>query len=279
MEAQAIEKLQDMVLAAYEGLQQDMHCPSVVLPKGYELMNLEHLDHVRYRFRGQVSTGALGQFAKVCLDTGQANNGMTPVCFVDAEEMAATAIFNIGNQSEPGHCDHTCVLQMKKTPEYAALLRLDGDMKSQADFAEWLEEWRDFVSCHAGTFDNMKGMTIVKAVASVRNMKSVNKLEVGTREGHHATGSQVLASSELDDADNFPSWICFNCKPYEDLAERQIWLRVSSTHGGGDKPRLVARILRKNKVLEEIATEFTKLVEESLMEGQVKVYMGTFKKV
>src|SRR5690606_32748354 len=115
---------------------------------------------------------------------------------VDSKTMRAVTFFNMGDDSAPGHCDDTAILTLEKTPEYEALLEIEGKQMSQQDLVEYLEDWRDIITAHAGE-GATESISVIQAIAAVRSMSTIKRREDGSTEGHMSSSRSALEEQEL----------------------------------------------------------------------------------
>ena len=140
--AEALDKITSAsFLAAGRSLPTDV--PVAIIPDGYDIKNLEHLQDQRSRFRGVLSTQSLPDFCDYVIDQSTAANKVPT--FVDAECMAAVAIFDLGDTDTPLHAEHQAKLILKPTAAYNALRLIAGGRHSQQQLAEWVEDWNQYL--------------------------------------------------------------------------------------------------------------------------------------
>lgn len=110
---------------------------AVALPENFRIHDLEKFNLNRFRFRGALSTASIDDFTRYSKDL--ADEGTR--CFIDADNMRAVSVLNLGTIGEPGHADNTATLKLKKTAPFSALLSVNGERNSQKSLAEWIEDW------------------------------------------------------------------------------------------------------------------------------------------
>ncbi|XBS71125.1 DUF2303 family protein [Acerihabitans sp. KWT182] len=269
IDASAITHIRDLVLA--QEINQTIAesvCPAVAIPDGMKIQTLEYLESGRYRFRGKLNTASIPDFVRYCkeYETGGVR------CFIDADDMSAVTIFNLGTLADPGHADNTAALKLRKTAPFISLLDIDGRKKVQKELAEWLEDWREYLLAFTADGDSMD---IKKAVAGVRQItiESVNSQdhEENDFSGKKSLMQSVEAKSKVD----MPAAFEFKCIPFEGLPERRIKLRYSILTGG-DIPVLVLRIVQLEAVMESIAVEFRDLLVGQFTDTGVETFIGKF---
>lgn len=114
---------------------------AVALPENFRIHDLEKFNLNRFRFRGSLSTASIDDFTRYSKDL--ADEGTR--CFIDADNMRAVSVLNLGTIDEPGHADNTATLKLKKTAPFSALLSVNGERNSQKSLAEWIEDWADYL--------------------------------------------------------------------------------------------------------------------------------------
>ena len=110
---------------------------AVALPENFRIHDLEKFNLNRFRFRGALSTASIDDFTRYSKDL--ADEGTR--CFIDADNMRAVSVLNLGTIDEPGHADNTATLKLKKTAPFSALLSVNGERNSQKSLAEWITLW------------------------------------------------------------------------------------------------------------------------------------------
>ena len=193
-------------------------------------------------------------------------------CFIDANEMSAKTIFNIGTIGEPGHADNTALVKLKQTAPFAALLKIDGVKHRQKELAEWLEDWRDYLMA----FDaDGNVLDIKQAISAVRRI-TIESTRSAEHEDHDFSAKRsVLENVEARSKDVMPTAFQFTCTPYDELKERNIKLRYSVLTGG-DVPTLVLRIVQLENLEEQIAQEFRNLLCDEFDESEIETFIGKF---
>lgn len=271
LDGAAISQIQNMAVSALSltAVNQSL-CPAVVLPSDFNVKSLEHLQEGRYRFRGAMDTTSISDFVKYSMQHG-IEEGVS--CFIDADEMAAKTIFNIGTIGDPGHADNTAMVSLKKTAPFASLLNVNGRKSGQKELAEWLEDWRDNLMA----FDAEGNVIDIKqAINAVRKITIEASRSADHEDSDFGAKRSVMESVEAKSRDVMPAAFQFTCTPYDELSERAIKLRYSVLTGG-DVPVLVLRIVQLEKLEEQIAQEFRDLLADKFEETEIQTYIGTFK--
>lgn len=267
----AISQIRNMTVAALSlGTVEKSLCPAVVLPGDFDVKSLEHLQESRYRFRGAMDTTSISDFVKYSLQHG-IEEGVS--CFIDADEMAAKTIFNIGTIGEPGHADNTAIVSLKKTAPFASLLNVNGRKSGQKELAEWLEDWRDNLMAFDAEGDVID---IKQAINAVRKITIEASRSADHEDSDFGAKRSVMESVEAKSRDVMPAAFQFTCTPYDELSERAIKLRYSVLTGG-EVPVLVLRIVQLEKLEEQIAQEFRDLLADKFEETEIQTYIGKFK--
>ncbi|NBN69516.1 DUF2303 family protein [Proteus sp. G2618] len=270
LDGNAISQIQNMAVASLslDAIEKSL-CPAIVLPNDFKVSSLENLQEGRFRFRGEMKTTSISDFVKYSIKNA-IDEGVS--CFIDANEMSAKTIFNIGTIGEPGHADNTALVKLKQTAPFAALLKIDGVKHRQKELAEWLEDWRDYLMA----FDaNGNVLDIKQAISAVRRI-TIESTRSAEHEDHDFSAKRsVLENVEARSKDVMPTAFQFTCTPYDELKERNIKLRYSVLTGG-DVPTLVLRIVQLENLEEQIAQEFRNLLCDEFDESEIETFIGKF---
>ncbi|HFF8997725.1 DUF2303 family protein [Escherichia coli] len=268
LDASAIDKITDLTLSRFlEEKLDGVDCPAAVVPQGARIDSLESLCVERFRFRGKMQTASIEDFTRY--SAGYADDGTR--CFINADDMRAVAVFNLGTLNNPGHADNTALLALKKTAPFSALLLINGDRHTQKELAEWLEDWSEnLLGFDAdGQFIDAK-----KSAAAIRKISIESIQKADFEDGDFSGKRSLMESVEARTQDIMPVAFEYSCVPFEGLAERRFKLRLSII--GGDRPTLVLRIVQLEAQQEEMAAEFRELLVQKFQGSQVETFIGQF---
>lgn len=241
---------------------------AAALPDDFKLHDLESYLNYRRRPRGTMSTRFIGPFAEYAI----AHAGEGATVFVDAGDMTATAVLDLGTVDLPGHADNKAKLTPNKTAAYAALLQITAGPRSQQDVAEFLEDWADQAKC-------LNGDTEIKAplaIAAVRKITIESAQRVESEEQSLSATRSAFESIKASSQDPLPTTIYFACQPYADLAERTFVLRLSILTGE-KTPKLVLRVQKLDTHAEEMANELVERITDAIG-PELPVLVGTYGK-
>ncbi|MCW6569640.1 YfdQ family protein [Yersinia ruckeri] len=243
-------------------------CLTIALPDNVAIHSFEEFQNGRFRFRGNLKTNSIDEYVKY--SSGYAGNGVR--CFIDADDMSAKTVFNLGTLEEPGHADNTANLSLKKTAPFRELLAIDGQKKRQKELAEWLEDWREYLMA----FDaDGNILDIRQAVGAVRRI-TIESTSSADHEDNDFSGKRsIMETVEAKSKDIMPAGFEFKCVPYEGLGERRFKLRYSILTGG-DVPVLVLRIVQLEGEQEKIAQEFRDLLIYKFTGIEIETFIGNF---
>ena len=265
MDKSAIEKIQDLGIQTTKIDNADY--PVISLPKDFNLQSLEAFQKTKYRFTGTYTTRSLSDFAEYSKQVNSIE------CFIDEQSMSAESIFDLGDTASPGHAKHKAVLSLNKTAPFQSVLELDGRAKNQRELAEYLEDWKSYVTVVDVNGDDME---LKKAIAAIRRI-TIESTQKSDHESKTYSGSrssmEELEASTKDGV--MPAWIIFSCTPYDQLKSRDFHLRLSLLTEGA--PRFKARITMLETATEEMASEFKELLTGKLKSENAKIYVGNFK--
>lgn len=225
------------------------------LPDHYTKHDLETFMPKRRRARGVMSTIVTRDFARYVTTNAELGTAV----FVDADQMTATAVLNLGTPDIPGHCDNKAKLSAKRTAAYTALLQHVNKGLKQVEAAEFIEDWAQEIAC----FNEAGPITVPKAIAAIRKLtiESMRKLE--SSEQSLSASKSAFESVQATSADPIPTTIYFDCEPYLGLAKRQFVIRLGILTTG-DKPMISLRVVKQELHNEEMAAEFAAIVGDSL---------------
>ncbi len=243
----------------------------ISLPEHFKLHDLEAFLPQRRRARGKMTTAYVQPFA----DYTTAYAGPGAVVFVNADEMSATGVLDLGTVEKPGHAGNLAVLSPKKTAAYAALCSVNGQPKSQQALAEFFEDWGVLA---AMTFANEQtaSITPAQALAAIRRITIESARKVDNEEKALSASRTAFESVAATSAEPIPTVISFTCQPYADLQPRNFTLRLSILTPG-DKPALVLRIQNLETHIEQMGGELAGLVHDA-MKGATPVLLGSYAK-
>lgn len=240
------------------------------LPSDYKMHNLEPYLPLRRRARGTMNTNVIDAFT----DYVKAHSEPGASVFVNAEEMSANAVLNLGTPSAPGHADNRAKLTLKRTAAYHALSCMTtGTSHKQATIGEFLEDWPEHIKCH----NDSGQITLPKAISAIRKLsiESIRKLE--NSEQQLSASRSAFESVQATSVDPLPTTILFDCQPYADLKARTFVLRLN-VQTGGDKPTISLRIIKAEQHAEDMANELGFLIADEFDGAAIPVLLGSYSK-
>ncbi|ELO0989563.1 TPA: DUF2303 family protein [Citrobacter freundii] len=271
LDSGTFKQVKDLVLSGYH--LNDIHglaCPTALLPEGTGVESLERFSLERFRFRGAMTTTSIDDFARY--SKGYASASEPARCFIDADNMTASSVFNIGTLDNPGHADNVASITLKKTAPFRALLQIDGQRLKQKQIAEWLEDLSDYLLAFDADGNTMQ---ISQAAQAVRRITIQQATQQDHETSDFAGKKSLMQSVEASSKDVMPVAFEFKCVPYEGLGERRFSLRNSLLTS--DEPCFVLRIIQLEAQEEEIANEFRDLLISKFEGESVETFIGNFK--
>ena len=271
LDSGTFKQVKDLVLSGYH--LNDIHglaCPTALLPEGTGIESLERFSLERFRFRGAMTTTSIDDFARY--SKGYASDSEPARCFIDADNMTARSVFNIGTLDNPGHADNVASITLKKTAPFRALLQIDGQRLKQKQIAEWLEDWSDYLLAFDADGNTMQ---ISQAAQAVRRITIQQATQQDHETSDFAGKKSLMQSVEASSKDVMPVAFEFKCVPYEGLDERRFSMRNSLLTS--DEPCFVLRIVQLEAQEEEIANEFRDLLISKFEGESVETFIGNFK--
>lgn len=282
IEHEALELLQQTAVKAagiIDVTQADM--PVIAVPDGLKLVDIEHYQSGRCRFRGNYTTSRLSEFLAYVsrrveqqegaqiIESGRAN----PSVFIDTDHESAVAYFNLGEPGEAGHADDRATLGLAKTAAFASLVGIVGKQLAQKSLAEWLEDWSAQLTPIYS--DGEQAHTLKSAIAAVRNITISAQGEASSKVNDFGASRTALENIEAKSKEHLPAGFAFSCEPYAGFQRRDFQLRLSVITDP-QQPKLVLRLVAFEDVQEQIAEEFELLSRAGLPNG-VAIYRGTYR--
>lgn len=240
---------------------------AIALPSDFKLQDLEHFLPQRRRPRGLMKTPYINDFAAYT----QAHKQDGCSVFVDAAEMSATAVLDLGSPEQPGHCANRVKLLLQPTAAFAALRDFINNPHSQADTAEWLEDWAPQLHAQADGAE----IEMRKAISAVRKITTEASAKAQHEEQSLGSSKSTFESVQVSSSETLPTHFKMTCRPYPELQEREFVLRLSVLTGSS--PQMVLRPMSWEQVIEAMATEFAADLR-SAFEGTLPVLIGTYEK-
>jgi len=273
MDHDALKLLQQTAIGDYNGKQERLKdTGTIALPDNFKLHDLEKFKDNRRRFRGALTTSSLSDFVQY-VEKHRAEVATTKV-FVNADSLAAEAIFDLGDIEFPGHAEHTATLKLDATAPYAALLNIDGKRLDQRTLIDWIEDWQDYLRPYGDHPDDVKPFSA--ALAAIREVKITKRRETDNNVGDFKQSRSVLEDVEASSKQGLPGGFVFTTEPYTGLPVRQFRVRLALLSGDEDKPLLSLRVIRLDLEKQEIAKDFKSVLFRELGE-KADLYIGTFK--
>lgn len=278
IEFKALELIQETAVEAAGVKPVDTACPTVSIPAGIMLKSVEDLDSGRFRFRGKFSTEKLAEFVsyvgnrahRALIDVSGEQGRGQPQVFVNADAGSAAAFFNLGAPGNAGHGDDKAVLGLEKTAAYSALLSATGTKLTQKSLAEWLEDWAPNIEA---VYKSGESGNLAHAIAAVRDLSIKARGESNHQVSDFGASKTAAEEIEASSKGTLPQGFRFVCEPYAGFERRIYDLRLGVITDP-EAPRLVLRIVGKEKVDEAIAEEFETRVRDGLT--GCDVFRGSF---
>jgi uncharacterized protein YfdQ (DUF2303 family) len=264
-------------LKAINGYLVDKDNDVIALPEGSSLHDLTQFDSVKRWFTGRYKTTSLEGFLGYVNDN--IKNGCSEI-FISVEDMSACAIFDLYTiEKAPARAEHQALLKMKATPEYQAIKDLCGGVKhsvrddklSQREMAEWMEEWREFIT---PVDSSDKEINIARAINAIRGMTVE-----ASRKMESSVGDMSESRSTLDRIDakgkevTVAGFIAEDIYCYSDLQPKTLKVKFSIITDA-EKIAFKARMLLQDKVKEELGQDLADKINASINIDDI--YLGDF---
>ncbi|WP_417623076.1 DUF2303 family protein [Parasphingorhabdus sp.] len=241
--------------------------PVALVPDSFSVKDLEKYMPFRASYRLNFNTALPSDF----FDYAQEYDNDNAKCFIDPESMSASLIFDLGNEDQPEHQNHTANLNLKRTEAYRALLSIAGAKLSQKEAGDFIEDWADHLNI---TSTAGEVMTPAQASKKLRDLTIEAARSINSKVDDFGYQASALDSVEAKNSDALPSFIDFKCIPYQGLGETTFQLRLSILTGG-DKPLVSLRVIKLESKKEDMANEFKALVVDGFKDNLLQTFIGT----
>ncbi|WJT09238.1 DUF2303 family protein [Vibrio harveyi] len=241
----------------------------IALPLDYKVSDLECYQEHRNSLRGKFSTEMITEF----VEYGKVFSGEGSAVFINTGAMSAKAIFDIGTEDKPLHMKHTARVSLKTMAAYRSLREIDGDHKNQRQIAEWLEDYKDYLSAYGDTGEEIP---MTKAIEAIRVLKFERKQGSSSEVQQFAASQSEYESiaTKTKDELTIPAGFVFKCVPFLGLNERSFDMRLSIIRN----ETLTLKVKRFEEIIEEMALEFRDKLQVAQKDAGIEspVYVGSF---
>lgn len=272
MQKDTLQLICDNALAAAETINHsamDSPIRMVMVPESFKQADLEKYFPERRRFRGLFSTSDIEDF------NGYALNENAEVVFINTESasMSAVAYFDLGDQANPGHAEHTATLSCEPLPAYKAALKINGERLKQSQLAEFIEDWLP----HLTVLCDDEVQNPLQAIQAVRNIKITASAAASHSEHHFGAARSAMEEVEAKSTvHKLPTHIKFNLVPHTAFDAIDVMFRVSVI-ADAENPRLTLRWMQQDIQQTAIGDNLKRLIEASIGEMGCPIYSGSFR--
>lgn len=272
---ETVDRLQAGAAATKHTDLQDMQTqiPAVIVMDGpgkTRVESIEHLQELRSRFRGTMSTNSIRDFVKYVVDRKVSPRGFINVERIDA--LSCKVFFDLGTVEKPGHGDDTAVLSPKMMAAFSALRGIVGKKLTQQELIDWIEDWHHVLTAEKGPEEYI---SVAAAVAAIRNMKLNVTGERGSKVESFGESRSSFEQVEANRDGNLPAFISMRTEPFDGFKARTFKLRVAVLTGTG-VPMLTLRWQGQEHQCEEIAQEFKEMLNGELGGLSDSLVVGSF---
>ncbi|MDO9105194.1 MAG: DUF2303 family protein [Methylovulum sp.] len=239
----------------------------IILPKDYILASFEKYLPVPFVFKASLSTTSIADWLSYVNSCASEDTGI----YINKQEMSALAIIDQGSHTLPRWGKHRATLTLVKTPEYADLLKYNGNPIAQKDMINLLLDWEDCIQCYIepeisdpGQDAETKQLTFKQSLQSFRRLTidSISHLE---QIQNDASGSvDVKQAYNVSAQGQTPiNKIVMTTAGYEGLDETQItiMLRYDKSASG---VIVFYRIIKQEQMIENRAQAFKKYIDNGI---------------
>jgi len=168
LDRSALELIQETILTAENKADSRSEFAISTISKNMQIVSLEKYQEFRNRFRAEFETETLADYIAYVKENSGSHS------YINAGVMRAVTVFDIGDEDEAGHCEHKAKLAMVKTPEYSAVLGVNGERISQRVLAEFIEDWMPNISVVDADGEDMENKVAINAIRriTIENLSS-----------------------------------------------------------------------------------------------------------
>lgn len=260
MEKETLDKIESLVNATDLNIRLNKDLGVFAVCSGNELRSTEQFQPLRKRFRGTFSTSSFSSFCRLL------NDKKIGETFINHDDMAAIHIFNIGDESKPGHCDNKAELKLRTMAAFSSMRIAHCQKQTQLDFSEWLQEWQDNIVFYN---EQMEPLDFNKTIAAVKSIDIKATKNIGSNVSSFGYEKSDFEKIHAESAHVLPSFFTFECVPYESLNIRVFTCRVNVITS--EKPILFYRVQQMEKHREEMAEEFLNKIQAECKNNVVRI--------
>ena len=240
---------------------------AVVVPDGYRLESIEHLEPTPWRQRATVAADTIAEFVGYVSEHA---DGASRV-FVDPRQPEALAVLDYGTTAQPGWGQHRAHCKLRLDECYDDLLTLVSLTRPPEAVLDFVLDYFGACRFFSRPVDELlEGdahdgeMPVQQAVQALRNIRTIISRDSANE---NADANRTRSTLERAAVTNkVPLTLIVHCQPAPELAERDISVRLRYQFEG-DKPSIRLRILHRATREQEIAAEFRDTLRRALGEG------------
>lgn len=273
MDNTAIEAIAAMAAAqlAQREIGEHHDIAAVVIPKDYNLTNLEKFKSEPDHFRGVFSTNILEQYTGYVDKNATADSGV----FINQDKMTATAIIDMGNHDLPKWGKHEASVTLKNTPAYDALLSLRDRKITQQDFIDFAEDWQEHIQFYYGDDVTIGHESFKETIKTLRKLKTSVTATSETEIGNFAANRSAMESIEVTAAGSQqpPTGFLFSTIPYDGFGPVSFDCQLRALPDAKEV-FLKYRIGQLAQHQERLAEQFRDKIINSISVENISVFIG-----
>jgi uncharacterized protein YfdQ (DUF2303 family) len=257
LDRDAIEKVEELAKSSQFWNENSLEDAIAII--GGERVDLEKYQPNRRNYRVKYTTTELADFV------GYVDKHAAVPVYVDPDSMKASTIFDLGDESAPGHALHTASLALRRTPELDAILATEPKYLSQQDAVLFLQDWSH---CFVVAGHGEEQMLFSAVLAAIRRIKIESS---GSSES--AVGNMAASRSALENvgvANVLPEYIVLKYSPYVGLPEMEYTLHVL-VNLEGQKPSIRFRLMQRGSLQDRIAKSFVDELRGRFIDRDVRI--------
>jgi uncharacterized protein YfdQ (DUF2303 family) len=272
MDSSAIDAIRDLTAAERANNVISDHpavsIPLAIVPDSHKLLDLEKYTEQPARFRGLFGTLLIQEFISYINENGSSSTGI----FVNPEEAQAQAIINMGYIDLPQWGDHKAALNLKKSPEFGALLSYRNSKMNQQEFIDFAEDWSENIQFIDEQHINIDFKTAINAIRRLTVSATQNS---ESNVGNFSASQSSLDAIEVKAAGTTPPYaFIFRFTPYDSFTQRTLVCQIRALTDC-KAVNLKYRITGLDQHIDSIGQEFKALLNASITVDGIVFYTGT----
>lgn len=238
---------------------------AVLVPPGYKVEDIDRFRMNPRRISQRVTVSDVDSLRRYLVRF----EGAPLAVFADPPAGTFRAVLDYHDQNDdeglvPRWGEHTCTLQLTKTPEWLTWTQADGRKMSQVDLAEFIETHIEEIAAPPGA-ELLQAVTDLQAA---RNVEFVSKVDLDKGDHVFRFKSETRGNGEV----HFPERIVLGLAPFLGMGAFAVDARLRYRVSDEGELTMWYQLLGAEEVLDKAAEEALEAVRE--IAGEERVFVG-----